>query len=90
MWQTLQTGGTFGITLPDLDRNSSNLCNLTSHYIYDKLIELEAEYLAPRVLTIDSISEVSQYDVDMNNLTATPKYVKLPKSDKNSCGIESL
>ena len=26
----------------------------------------------------------------MNNLTVTPKHVKLPKNDKDSCGIEGL
>ena len=83
-------GEIFGLTLPDINPHSSNFCNLTSHYLYAKLREPGSENLAPRVLTADSISEVSQYDFDMNNSTVTPKHVKLPKNNKDSCGIEGL
>ena len=53
-------------------------------------MEIGAEELSPRVLTAESISEVSKYDFEMKNLTVTPKHVKLPKNDKDSCGIEGL
>ena len=83
MWKTLQTGGKiFGLTLPDLNPHISNFCNLNSHYLYVKIIDLGSEDLAPRVLTADSISEVSQHDFNMNNLTCTPKHVKIPKTTK--------
>ena len=83
-------GKIFGLTLPDLNPHTSNFYNLTSHYLYAKLIELGSEDLATRVLTAVSISEVSQHDFDMNNLTVTPKHVKLLKIYKGSCGIEDL
>ena len=63
---------------------------MTSHYLYANLLEVGGEDLAPRVLTNDFISEVSQYNFDMNNLTVTSKYAKLPKNDKDSCGTEGL
>ena len=78
----------FGLTLTDLNPHSSNFYNPNSHTLYTKLIDLGSEDLAPIVLTADSISEVSQYEFDMNNLRVTPKHVKRPKNYKDSCEIE--
>ena len=41
----------------------------------------------PRVLTADAISEVSQYDFDMEKMTVFPKHFKLPSNEKKSKGI---
>ena len=41
-------------------------------------------------MTAASISEVSQYDFDMNNFKVTSKHVKLSKNDKYSCELEGL
>ena len=79
-----------GLTLLYLNPKSSNFCNLNYHYLYIKLIDIRAEDLSPRVLTAESILEVYQYNFDMENLTFTPKNVKLPKNDKYFCGIEDL
>ena len=77
--RNFKLGKIFGLTLPDLNPHISNFFNLNTHYLYSKLIELGAEYLSPRVLTADSISEVSQYDFEINKLTVTPKHFKLTK-----------
>ena len=45
-----------------------------------KLIETGAENIISRVLTSDTISEVSQYDFDMEELSVTIKHVKLPNN----------
>ena len=47
----------------------------------------------PRVLTADAISEVSQYDFDMDKMTVFPKHSKLPSNENESkviLGIESI
>ena len=80
----------FGLTLPYMNSKSSNFCNLAYRYLYAKLKKIGDEDLAPRVLTADSISEVTQYDFDMDNLTITHKHAKPPKNDKYSLGIEGL
>ena len=70
-------GKVFGLTLSDINPHSSNFCNITYHYLYTILTELGAEDLAPRVMTTDSISELSQYYIGIKN-------------DKDYCGIEDL
>ena len=70
----------FGLSLPNLSSNCTNFCNLVHHYINVKLVEMGGEDLLTRVLTYDAISEVSQYDFDMENLTVHPKHVTLPNN----------
>ena len=79
-----------GLKIPDLNPQISNFCNLTSHYLYAKLIEIRAEDLAPRFLTADSILEVYQYNFDMDNLPVTPKHFRLTINEKYSRVLEGL
>ena len=90
IWQKSKLGKIFGLTITDLNTHSSNFCNLTSHYLYTKLIDLGAEELPPILMTADSISEASQFYFNMKNFTVTLKHVKPPKEYKGSCGIECL
>ena len=69
----------FFLTLPDLNPQSSNFYYLIFHYPYAKLTELGEEYLVAIFLIAESIYEVTQYEFDMENLTVTPKHIKLPK-----------
>ena len=43
-----------------------------------------------RFLSVDVISEVSQYDFNIEKMMVVPKHVKLPNSDKKSKGILGL
>ena len=56
---------------------------LIFHYLYEKLTDLGGEDLVPIFLTAESIYEVTQYDFDMENLTVTPKHIKLTKNDRD-------
>ena len=46
--------------------------------------------MATIVLTIDTISEVAQYDFKPEYLTVTPKHVRLPWSEEDLTGISGL
>ena len=65
-------GTIFGLSLQDLYTNLSDICNRVPHFIYEKLTELGAEYLASRVLTVDAISEVNHYELNKKELTVNP------------------
>ena len=60
--------------------------SLTIHQI----IELGSEDLSTRVLTIDSISGVSQYNFNTKDISVSPKHVKLPNNKKYYKGIARL
>ena len=68
----------FGLSLPDLLINWSDLHNSIYHFLYDKLIELGAEDLATLFLTLYAILEVTQYEFNTEYLTDTPKHVRPP------------
>ena len=43
-----------------------------------------------QVLTSDTISQVSQYEFNMEKLTVSPKHVKLPRSEEYCRGIAGI
>ena len=83
-------GSTFGISPSYLSNNFSNYWNLVSNYLHAKLIKLGPEDLFYWVLTSDAISEVSQHDFNMEELTVSPKQVKLPRNKDNFKGITGI
>ena len=83
-------GTTLGLSLPDLSVNCSDFCNQVTHFLYAKLTELGAEDLSSRVLTADAISEATQYNFNIENLTVTTKHVRLPSNDEDLTGIYGL
>ena len=48
------------------------------------------EYLITRVLTYNFISEVSQYEFDMENITVYPKHVTISNNKYECRGIAGL
>ena len=74
-------GSIFGISIPELSTNWYNFFNMVTHYIHAKLIELRAEDLSYRFLTSDSISEVNQYDFNIEDLTVSPKHAEIPSNE---------
>ena len=66
-------GSIFGLSLPDISFNCKSFPNLIPHYLNTKLTEMGADNIILRVFTSDFISEVSQYDFDMDKLLGTPK-----------------
>ena len=79
-----------GLNLPDISLNCTNFCSLPPHHINAKLTELGAEKLITRILTLDTIPEISQYDFDMENMTVHPMHVKPPNNEKESKDIAGL
>ena len=73
-------GTIFGLSIPDLQVNCLDLCDRVHHFLYAKLTELGAEDLASRVLTEDAISEVTQCDFNIEEITVTPKHARLPSN----------
>ena len=73
--------------------NCSDFYNRVPHFIYAKLTELEAEDLATRVLMEDAISEVTQYEFNIKDLTVTPKHVRLTCNEEylsGKAGLENI
>ena len=83
-------GSTFGINPSYLSTNFSNYYYLVYNYIHAKLIKLGPEDLSYLVFTSDAISEVSQHEFNMEELTVSPKHVKLPRNEYNCIGITGL
>ena len=80
-------GAIFGIRLPDLTPYRTAYCNIVPHYINEKLTQMGAQYILPRVLTPNATTEVSQNKLITESLNASPKYVKLPPQEKDIKGI---
>ena len=66
---------------------------MVPHYLGTILTDLEAEDIFSRVPIADEISEVSQYNSIMEDLTVHPKHVTLPNNEnviKCIAGMESI
>ena len=83
-------GSTFGINPSYLSTNFSNYYYLVYNYIHAKLTKLGPENLSYLVFTSDAISEVSQHEFNMEELTVSPKQVKLPRNKDNFKGITGI
>ena len=63
---------------------------MVSHYLKFIVTNLVAEDFFSILLMEYAISEVSQYDFDVENMTVHPKHVPLPNIKNKSKGISGL
>ena len=54
------------------------------------MTDLGAEKLTPRILTADALSEVMQYELNMNNTTVYSKHTTLPTKKNEGKVISGL
>ena len=54
-------GIVFGVILPNLSLNCTNVCIILPHYLNAIMTDIGAGNLVPRILTADALSEVSQF-----------------------------
>ena len=81
------------ISLQDLFSNCISFCNRVPHFLHAYLTKMEGSNLTSRVLTTDAISEVNQYGFDIEEISVTPKYFKLPNFEyehKVIYGLEEM
>ena len=83
-------GSIFGLILPDITPYITTYCNLVPHYINAKLKDVGAQDLLPRVLAPDTITEVPQYEFNMESINVYPKNVKISSQEKDPKGITGL
>ena len=85
-------GSILGLSLTYISSNCTSFCNLDPSYLHEKLLEMGSENIIYWLLTSDAISEVCQYDFDMDKFSVTSNPVNFLKYDdcRGIAGLEVI